>query len=314
MRSSDRPRPTPEQAGRWVAVSVAVVAAVAVGYARPRLADDFHQATVGSDVYALPSPEQTIVASLGWRSATADLIYAHVLVSYGLHIHEKRRFEFAGNYLDTINALDPKFRGPYRYADTLLTLGSVAPRFEDYVKAREVLERGMDELPLDAELWSAAGQFMAYLAPSQIKDEAVKKEWRLAGARRMAKACELVGKNENIPYHCITAAGIFTRAGEREATIQFLERVLAVVDDEEIRRLALGYLEKNIGERERDQVESRVQRFMGVWGKDLPFVSKDQVLVLGPPGDPARCAGGVRRDAPECAATWYGWGERLQRW
>jgi hypothetical protein len=122
-----------------------------------------------------------------------------------------------------------------------------------------------------------------------------------------------VGKNDKIPYHCITAAGIFTRAGEREATIQFLERVLAVVDDEEVRRLALAYLEKNIGERERDEVEFRSQRFMGVWGKDLPFVSKDQVLVLGPPADPAKCAGGRGAKSAECAATWRSWGERLER-
>ena len=215
MRSSDAPRPASRQAGQFVALAVALAAVVTIAGTRPRLADHFHRASVGSDVYALPNPEQTVVASLGWRSALADLIYAHVLVSSGLHIHEKRRFEFAGNYLDTINELDPKFRAPYHYADTLLTLSTVAPRVEDYVKARQILERGMDELPLDGELWSAAGQFMAYLAPSQLKDEEQKKEWRLAGARRLARACELVGKNENIPYHCITAAGIFTRAGQR---------------------------------------------------------------------------------------------------
>jgi hypothetical protein len=304
VRSSDR-------ISTLGALLVALVAAVGVGLTRPSLAVQFHHVRLTSDVYPLPSPEQTVAASLGWRSALADVLYAHVLVSSGLHLQEKRRFEFVGNYLDTINALDPKFRSPYRFADTLLTIGAVAPHHSDYVKAREILERGMAERPYDGELWNSAGQFMAYLAPSQLKDPKEKKEWRLAGARRLARACELIGSNENIPFHCITAAGLFSRAGERDATRQFLEKVLAVVDTPEVRQLALAYLRKVVGEQERDQVQLRMDRFTGVWAGDLPFVSKDMYLVVGPPFDVAACAGAsVRRDF-DCAVTWGEWGEQL---
>lgn len=305
MRSSDR-------SSVVLALAIALCAAVGVGLTRPTLASELHEVRLTSDVYPLPSPEQTVVASLGWRSALADVIYAHVLVSSGLHLQEKRRFEFVGNYLDTINALDPKFRSPYRYADTLLTLGTIAPRASDYVKARQILERGMDELPYDGELWNTAGQFMAYLAPTQFDDPKVKREWRLAGARRLARACELIGANDNIPFHCITAAGLFSRAGERDATVQFLRKVMAVVDDPDVRQLALGYLAKAVGEQERDLVQYRVDQFVGLWGKDLPFVSKDRYLVVGPPCDVARCAGqGTSRDVG-CAVTWRDWAERLE--
>lgn len=308
MRSSERRAPE----SPLLALALLALAATLIGLVRPKLAADFARVKLTTDVYALPSPDQAIVASLGWRAAMADLLYAHVLVSYGLHIQEKRRFEFVGNYLDTINALDPKFAAPYRYADTLLTLGSVKPREEDYRKARQILERGMDELPFDTALWNTAGQFMAYLAPSQLSDPKEGQEWKLAGARRLARACELVGKNENIPFHCITAAGIFSRAGEREATAQFLEKVLAVVDDPEIRALALGYLAKSVGERERDELQWRLDRFVGVWGNDLPFASKDLLLIVGPPFDPAACAGLPARLEPGCAASWRTWGERLR--
>jgi tetratricopeptide (TPR) repeat protein len=293
-----------------VPLAVLLVSAAAIGLLRPRLADRFGQLKVDSDVYALPAPEQAIVASLGYRAALADLIFAHVLVSYGLHFQEKRRFEFVGNYLDTVNALDPKFRDPYRYADTLLTLGPVAPRESDYYKARQILERGLRELPHDGELHSTAGQFMAYLAPARFADLEKKKEWRMAGARVLARACELVGSNEALPYHCITAADLFTRAGEREASIRFLERVLAVTDDEAVRDLALGYLQKQIGEREHERVQRRMESFRQRWGADLPFVDKDRLLVIGPAFDAATCAGAS--DRPDCATSWRDWAERLE--
>ena len=300
-----------KSSSRWLELAVPLgsmlCAAVAIGWVRPKVADRFHRLKATSDVYALPSPEQTVVLSLGYRAALADMIFAHVLVSYGLHFQERRRFEFVGNYLDTVNALDPKFRDPYRFADTLLTLAPVAPRPEDYEKAREVLERGLKELPHDGELHSTAGQFMAYLAPGHFSDPEKKKDFRMRGAKHLARSCELAGDNESIPYHCVTAADLFTRAGEREATIQFLERVLSVVDDENVRRIALGYLEKKVGEREHERISSRIAAFRERWSKDLYFAGKDTMLVIGPEFDAAKCAGPELAESEACATSWSEW-------
>ena len=292
---------------------VMLAAAVTISATRPRLSSLFRQPAISRDVYPLPSAEQTVALSLGWRSGLADLLFAHALVSYGIHIQEKRRFEFAGDYLEAVIELDPRFRAPYRYADTILTLGSVRPREGDWHRARRILERGMREHPYDAELWNQAGQFMAYLAPGSLPDEATKQEWRIEGARRMARACELVGNNENLPFHCVTAATILSKAGERDATIQFLERVLTVVDNEEVRGLALSYLQKTAGESARDHVQWRAERFLEVWRTDLPYVTKEALLIAGPPLDVARCAGLGRARATNCARTWRTWGEQAAR-
>src|SRR5690606_9161983 len=84
------------------------LSAAGIHFTRTALADPFQRLKITSDVYPLPSPEQTVVLSLGYRAALADLLYAHVLVSYGLHFREKLLFESVGDYLDTINELDPK--------------------------------------------------------------------------------------------------------------------------------------------------------------------------------------------------------------
>lgn len=295
------------------AISLMVACVLVIGAARWRLAAQFRQVKHTRDVYALPRPDQMVVLSLGFRSAVADLVFAGVLVSYGIHIQEKRKFEFVGEYLEVVNELDPTYQAPYRYADTLLTLGSVKPRVADYVRARTILERGMKERPFDAQLWTQAGQFMAYLAPGNFDDEAMKAEWRMEGARRLSRSCELISDDSNLPYHCITAASLLSGAGEREATVRFLERVLTVVDDPQVRALAQGYLNRSVTERERDQVQWRVERFANVWVTDLSYVGKDALLAVGPKVDVAWCAG---REAPSkfgCYRTWRAWGESIGR-
>ena len=295
------------------AALVALAACVAIALVRPGLAARFHELRVTSDVYPFGSPEQVVVQSLGYRSALADAIFAHVLVSYGLHFQEHRRFEFVGDYLDTVTALDPSFREPYRYADTLLVLSPETPRLVDYERARVLMLRGLETNPHDAELWLTTGQYLAYLAPPNLPDENKKREWRIEGAKIMSRACELASRNENIPYNCIVAAGLLNQSGEREAAIESLQRLLAVTDDPEIQRLALGYLSKKLSDREKEQAEARRERFRTAWHADLPFVTKDLLLVVGPRFDPAECAGpgGGRREG--CSTSWKAWREAAER-
>jgi hypothetical protein len=259
-------------------------------------------------MYALPSPNQVVALSLGYRAALADLIWANVLVSYGLHFQEKRRFEFVGNYLDTINALDPKYEAPYRFADTLLTLQPQAVPSENYDKAREILQRGMKELPNSPELWSTAGQFLAYIAPGAFgQNEKKKAEWRLDGAQAMAHACEISESGSNIPYHCIVAAGILNKAGKRDAQIQMLTRVLSVNDDPNIQQLARSQLAQLKNELKNDVAPRRNEYFSKAWKADLSYLTKDTMLVIGPKADPATCSGVDSVHARDCEVTWRDW-------
>jgi hypothetical protein len=301
------------RAGWWrLVVSALLAASVAgIGFSRSWLFPRFIKLREKSDVYALPKPDQVVVASLGYRSALADLLFAHVLVWHGLHFQEKRRLEFAADYLDTVSALDPTFREPYYYGDTLIAMQPMPPTREDYWRARKLLERGLENRPGDTELWLSAGQFMAYVAAPWLPDEKEKAEWKLAGARVLARACELVGSNQNIPFHCITAASLFTKAGEREATIQFLERVLSVSDDEEIRDMATRWLQVALGEQARERLQVRANRLRNAWRADLPFVNLTQELVLGPPIAADRCAG-LGQTSSACATTWRQWRERAE--
>lgn len=287
----------------WLA---ALLAAALMTSLRSGLAARYHDVRAQSDAFLLPDADQTYVASLGYRAALADLIFGHVLVSYGLHFQEERNFEHVGQYLDVINRLDPKFRDPYRFADTLLTL---QPREvpEAYVrKARQIQERGMKELPYDQELWATAGQFQAYLAPSRLKDAKEQEDFRMAGARALMRACDLVGSNEAIPYHCITAAKLLDQRGNRAAARDFLERVLTVNDNPKIQELAGAYLRRIAGEGAQEQANTRQERFLRAWQADLPFVPRVEISAVGPDFDLGACAG-VARARRGCATSWAAW-------
>lgn len=285
---------------------------IIIALARAPLADRHSRAAVGERVSLLLAPEHTLVFSLGHREALADYLFANLLVQYGLSFQERRRFEPTYRYLDTITTLAPEYDRPYLYADTLLTMRPLPATLEDFLGARRLHERGIKALPYHTELWSVAGQFAAFLAQQYLPPE-YKKEFKLAGARYMARACELASNNVNIPYHCIAAARILNRAGQREAMIRMLTRTLAVNDDPEIRRLALGYLEHAVSEREKERQAERLSQLDRQWKAHLPHASRIMMSILGPRPDVWRCAGADAFGTKGCETTWDAWGATMDR-
>lgn len=299
-------------APRWLAPVVLVAAcAGAVGLTLPRLLAGQNKIKETSDVYVLPPPEDVVRLSLGYRAALADYLWSHVLVAQGLRISDRRRFEYVSTFIETINALDPDFRDPYRMADTLITFQIGETPISEVRRARKIMERGVEARPLDGELWLLLGQFVGYIAPgSYLTDEEEIKQWRQDGARMLARASELGGGDSGTSWQALGGAGILTRAGERDAAIRFLQRTLSVTDDEELKTQLRRQLAGLMGQQDAERLQRKDQRFRDVWQKDLPFVNKNVVLLLGPPTD-AACVGGSNATDPRCALTWRTWSERI---
>lgn len=287
-------------------VALTLAAAGAVSLVRAKLAEMHHHVNVTSDVYALPPPDQIVTLSLGYRAALADLLWAHVLVSQGLHTMERRRFENLSRFLDSINELEPTFREPYLLADALYTFQASGTPREEVLKARAVMERGTQNLPLDGEVWLELGQFVAYIAPSgYLTDPEEQARWRLDGARMLARAAELGGENAQVSWQALGGASILGRAGERDAAIAFLRRTLAVTDDPELKQQVERQITSLAGEKALEDERARQARLAEMRRRDLPFVKLGLFLVLGPPVDPYRCAGPERALDEACARSFY---------
>jgi hypothetical protein len=292
--------------GKLASGALLIVSVAAIGYARPRAVASTTAVKITSDMFALPPPAVLSVLSLGYRSALADLIFASTLVSYGTHGEEHRRFEFVGQYLDSIVGLDPHFCQTYHYADTFIVYQAVgSPDPEDVRHARRLLEKGLEMCPNDGRLWMSAGQFMAFIATQFLTDEEEKKEFLTTGARTLSRAGELETDNQNVQWQALGAAGIFSREGKLEAAIDSLERVYTVTDDEELKANVLAKLGALREEERLDLRKHRAEAFNQAWRRDMPFVSRTGMLVLGPRYDVPRCSGRV--DAPSCSNSWEGW-------
>lgn len=293
----------------WLLVGLGVVI---IGLVRAPLVARHGAAPAHEDVSLLLDPEYTLVFSLGHREALADYLFATTLVQYGTSFQSKQRFEAAYRYLDTITTLAPTFDRPYLFADTLLTMRPSPATLEDYLGARRLQERGLQALPYHTELWLVAGQFAAYVAPPWVPKEH-REDFRRAGAAHLARACELASNNANIPYHCITAARMLDRSGEREAMVRMLTRTLAVNDDPEVRRLALAYLGRASDDRQRERFARRGQALEAEWKASLPHASRALVSLLGPGPKVWRCAGASASFSAGCFTAWRDWGEAVDR-
>lgn len=280
------------------ALAVILVGIVGIASVQPGLAQSTHKLRQRDDVFLLPPPNELRAMSLGYRAAAADLLWAKLILEYGLHWQERRPFPDATRYVDGLIALEPGFPALYKFVDTLLVYppppGGTA---EDARTARRYLEFGTKERPYDADVWLRYGQFVAFLAPSFLTDEAEIDRWRIEGARAITRAVELGSDAQR----SLAATSILDRAGERSANIARLERSYAMTDDPEIRAQILRRLAKLNATAEAEKATGVVDR---EWRIHYGFLSRGLTLLLGPRRSPTACAGPASHEQRGCAKDW----------
>ncbi len=281
-----------------------LVASATLGVARlqPKLANQLHQMKSREDVYVLPPPAQLRIMSLGYNAAAVDQLWAQLLVEYGTHHQEKRPFPDLEKYLDAVVGLEPDYAPAFKYADTLIAYRPPRGYEADVRTARAFLERGLKSRPYDPDVWLAYGDFMAFVAPSFLADEAEISQWRLKGAYALERAVDLGATSKR----AISAAGILSRAGERDATVRQLKKVLSMTDDpEEIAALDAKLDALRAGE-DREIIDRSKRVVDGRHARDMPIASRSLFLLVGPMVDARYCAGPASAlEQPRCARHWY---------
>ena len=231
---------------QFKAVLLMVVGLAMVIGVRSPLFETERRIKVKHDVYFLPPPEQLQVTVMGYNHAVADLLWAHILVSQGLHTQERRRYENLGQLYDALHALTPKWRTPYLMVEALITFQTEITPHNEVLKVRSVLETGVSELPSDGELWLDLGTFVSFFAPDSLlepdhHEEALR--WRQEGVAYLARAAELGAADSRISWQALGGAKILSRAGKTGQAIQFLERTYRSTDDQELKASILQRIE-----------------------------------------------------------------------
>jgi hypothetical protein len=275
------------------------VCAAAIGVVQPQVASKLKSVRLDDDTTALPPPKQLRAMSLGYYAAAADLLWAKLLVEYGIRSEQHRSFESLPRFLDAILEFEPTHRTLYQFVDTLLFFKPGGTATEADVRlSRAYLERGTKERPYDHELWLHYGQFIAFLAPSLLKDEAEIERWRKEGALAIAHAVEIGADADR----SLAASTVLRKSGgDTAANIQHLQRAFALTDNPDTRHQILLKLQQL---QARSDVERVVQIVEHEWHSRYPFLSRGAALLVGPRRDPARCAGPHSHRDQECPEDW----------
>ncbi len=288
-------------AGAWI---VLIVAGLGVVWTQPRLARTVHSVKARDDVYVLPPPAVLHASTLGWDAAAVDLLWARLLTDYGIHWSEHREFADVPKYVDAILELEPDYLPLYKLVDTLLAYRPLRANEDDIRAARAYLERGMRERPEDVDIWMRCGQFVAFIAPSFLHEEAERDAWRKEGAKDMGHAVEL-GADASA---ALAAASVLTRTGGTpQEAVRFLQRAYEFTEQP-----SMGEIHEMIGRRlaaleasaMRDAADAHARAIGERWQREMPFVTEDTYVLLGPKVDVARCSGIAAVDDGACARDW----------
>jgi hypothetical protein len=284
-------------------VLLIVCASAGVAATQPRLAARVHDAKETYDLVVFPPPAQLRAALLGWDAAAVDMLWAKLLVEYGTHFSEHREFTEIPRYVDALLELEPNYWPLYKYVDTMLAFRPMQGTESDVRLARAYLERGTRERPQDFRVWLKYGQFLAFLAPSFLNDRSEMQAWRRDGAEAVERAVELGAA----PAEAIAATSILSRDGATRQAIRYLENAYAFTEHPSMRDIheAIGErLEALSAISIRDQADQAERALDARWSRELPVVSRDHYLLLGPVTDTARCAGTSGADDAACERSW----------
>lgn len=186
-------------------------------------------AAEGDDLSLVPNADRAKLLSFGYEAAFADVLWSKLLVDYGTHLLEKRRFPLVRASIEAVLALEPNSSRVFRFVDTLVLFQAKKGNADDARYVRGILERGIDAAPSDPERWISYAQYLAYLGPSFLEDADEIREWDLRGAEAFARALELGAEVDRTTG----ALSLFDRTGAGAAQRAYLERAYALASDDE---------------------------------------------------------------------------------
>ena len=234
------------------------------------------------DVLYLPRASSLCTLSLGHRELVADLIFVRAIIYFGGEMQGGRQYRWLEHYLDTIVALDPNWRAPYRWAG-IATMYNGQPITNDRVRASShFLELGAKQFPGDWELPFMLG--CNYLFELKTQDPVERESWQRQGGEWIRHAALVGGGPSYVP---LLAATIMTKTGRAEAAVHHLEEVLHSTRDEATRKEVEARL-RSLHSKIDFELEARNRKqFESAWHRTVPYAPADFFVALGEP-KPAR--------------------------
>src|SRR5262245_38140251 len=188
----------------------------------------FSAAQSYEDVYYLPSPQQLVIGSLGYRAALADLIWMKALVYFGDELAHRGDVSNLFRYTDAMLALDETFRRVYRWVASAAIYRTGDVTQQDVEKAIRYLERGTRLFPDDPQLAWDLGATYAYELVPMLPIGALREEAR----RKSLEYLEMAALRGAGPaWLGLQTAAQLDSLGRKEQAVRHLQDLYATATD-----------------------------------------------------------------------------------
>jgi tetratricopeptide (TPR) repeat protein len=205
---------------------------------------------VGRLLY-LPNGRFLRVASLGYPTFLADLIYLWSIQHYGTYREQDRFLYLEKVYGEVIAQLDPRYVDPYLVGALILVIEK-----GDVQAGLRLLDQGMEANPDEWILPYEAG-FWAY-------DTA--KDYDLA-ARYFHRAMQIPGAP---PSTRRLYAEMFNKRGDKETSLALWREVLETAEDQKVRAIATNHVHDLTLETDLQRLQAAIAAFRLATGTNPP--------------------------------------------
>jgi hypothetical protein len=261
---------------RLALAAVALLLVLATALSHNALLDRRRHFPAEEDLLYLPRPSALRAMSLGHHELTADLVFLRAVIYWGGELAHDRQYRWLDNYLETIVALDPNWKTPYRWAGVATMYDGREITNRSVMASSHFLELGARQFPSDWELSFMLG--CNYLFELKTDDPVERAAWRRQGGEWIRHAAIVGGGPPWVP---LLAATILREEGQEEAAVRHLEEVYLSTQDprtrEEVKNRLLSLHAKiDFAKAERERVE-----FETAWRRTVPYAPPDFFVALG---------------------------------
>jgi hypothetical protein len=258
-----------------IALAVAVTALGLARYAREEAAALEHQKDFAEVPYT-PSPGAAPFVSLGYREATADLLYVRML---GHFTSERSTGPGVAALAEAVAALDPRFHRLYETGANAMTLAKLQQDSSVVMRAIALLEAGAKEFPDDWKLPYLAGQM--YTQDLKSDDPAQRRAWDERGTLLIESAIRKPGA----PASAATwAAYMRTKLGQHERAVAGLHEMLLLSRDDKSRKrmiAQLASLEQRDAQSLAAEINEERNAFEKTWRSERRTVPVSMYILVG---------------------------------
>lgn len=238
-------------------------------YALPSLEQKRPPHVRAEELAYLPKGQYLRLASLGYRQIMADIIWLQAVQHLGARTDTKQGYRWTYHAVDVLTDLDPTFVPAYQAAGTIL--GVWAGRTQESIA---ILKKGMQHNP---EVWQLPF-LIGYDYFYELCDPS-------SAARYLQIAAMLPGAPEYLPR---LAARMAVEAGDPEAALEFLERLVRQTNDERLRTVLTERMKHVMQERNLRSLDAAVGRYSASYHK-VPSTLEDMIakkIIDAIPADP----------------------------